>query len=271
MKTIIVPVSGGKDSQVVLALALLMGQPVVCVHQNTGWDHPLTYAQITAMECFYGVTIEHTVNKHGGMLPWLEKAAYFPNSAARGCTQRLKQEPFAKWLIEKGFNSENCEIWFGMRSDESAARGNKYGGITMEDNFTLGDIARFYTEGKARKHLGHIPVKLPIVEWTTEDVFNFIKATNAPLNELYGKGHTRVGCYPCFLARKAEWVACGKDPVGVQHLNDLVNLEDKWNGRPDALKFIKVHRTWDVRQFIDPSVDPASLPEDGDECGWCSI
>jgi len=92
-----------------------------------------------------------------------------------------------------------------------------------------------------------------------------------PLNPLYGKGHTRVGCYPCFLARKAEWVACGKDPVGVQHLNDLVNLEDKWNGRPDALKFIKVHRTWDVRQFIDPSVDPASLPEDGDECGWCSI
>lgn len=270
MKTLIVPVSGGKDSQVVLALALLTGRPIVCVHQNTGWDHPLTYKHIQAMECYYKVPIEHTVNKWGGMLPWLKTSAYFPNSAARGCTQRLKQEPFAKWLMEKGYNAENCEIWFGMRSDESAARNDKYGGITMDDDFTLGDIARFYNEGK-RKHLGLISVKLPIVEWTTEDVFNFLRISGAPVNELYGKGHTRVGCYPCFLARKAEWVACGKDPVGVKHLTDLISLEDEWNQRPHKLKFIKVHRTWDVRNFIDPNVNPDDMPEDEQGCGWCSI
>lgn len=102
MKTILVPVSGGKDSQVVLSLALaqskLTGQPVVCVHQNTGYDHPDTYHHIKVMELFYGVTVEHTVSKHGDMFGFLKKAQYFPNSAARGCTSELKQFPFAAWL-----------------------------------------------------------------------------------------------------------------------------------------------------------------------------
>ena len=66
-KTVIVPVSGGKDSQVVLSLALAQGLTPVCVHQNTGFDHPLTYRQLEDMERFYGVKVEHTHNKYGGM------------------------------------------------------------------------------------------------------------------------------------------------------------------------------------------------------------
>jgi 3'-phosphoadenosine 5'-phosphosulfate sulfotransferase (PAPS reductase)/FAD synthetase len=268
VKTIIVPVSGGKDSQVVLSLALKTGRPIVCVHQNTGWDHPDTYAQIDAMEKFYGVVIEHTHNKWGGMMPWLESSAgYFPNSAARGCTQRLKQEPFARWLIDKKFNAENCEIWFGMRSDESKVRASKYGGITMDDDFTLGDIAKFYTQGK-RKALGVIPVKLPIVGWDTEQVFEHLEAEGSPLNPLYGRGHSRVGCYPCFLARKAEWQAAGKDDVGIQHIQKLLDLQDKWNSENNGRKFIKVHRVWDVRDFLDGK-EVRELANE--ECGYCSI
>lgn len=268
MKTIIVPVSGGKDSQLVLELALNAGHEPVCVHQNTEWDHPLTYQQLDDMMNFYGVEIHHTKRANGGMLEWLKTAAYFPNSAARGCTQRLKQEPFARWLIDNGYNAENCEIWFGMRSDESAARESKYGHITEDDVFTLGDIARFYTEGW-RKNLGKIECKLPIVNYTTEQVFEALAKSGAPLNPLYGLGHSRVGCYPCFLARKAEWVAAGKNNFGKEQLRQLVELEDAWNARPHKNKFIKIHRVWDVRKFMEG--DTASLPEAGAECGYCSI
>lgn len=271
LRTVIVPVSGGKDSQVCLSLALSLehaSRPVVCVHQNTGFDHPDTYATIEAMERFYGVRIEHTISKYGGMFGLLDKIEYFPNSAARGCTQRLKQEPFAEWLDSKGFNADNSEIWFGMRSDESSARSNKYGDLSPSDEFTLADVSAFYGEGK-RRHLGAIPCRLPIVSWDTATVFAYLRDEGAPLNPLYSRGHHRVGCYPCLLARKAEWKAAAADPTGIAHLNELIAREDKWTTEGNPRKFIKVHRTWDVRAFLKDAAD--SLPDANDECGYCSI
>lgn len=271
MKTIIVPVSGGKDSQVVLSLAIAAGHTpvcVVCVHQNTGYDHPNTYVQMAKMEEFYGVKIEHTISKYKSMFGLLESVKYFPNSAARGCTQRLKQEPFAAWLIANNYNADNCEIWFGMRSDESANRADKYGALTPDDVFTLGDIAAFYTEAK-RRALGSIPCRLPIVDWNTDKVFAHLAAEGAPLNALYAKGHHRVGCYPCLLARKTEWQAAAKDQTGAEHLRRMIALEDEWATNGNPRKFIRVHRVWDARKFLTDAA--ADLPEAGAECGYCSI
>lgn len=267
MRTLIVPVSGGKDSQVVLSLALKTGRPIVCVHQNTGFDHPFTYQQLDEMEKFYGVKIEHTISE--GMLPFLDKSGYFPNSSARGCTQRLKQKPFAKWLTDKGYNKDNAEIWFGMRADESRDRASKYGGIGIDDDVTLCDIAMFYgTTKKLREGIGQIPVKLPIVSWCTEDIFKYIAEEKAPLNGLYARGHSRVGCYPCLLARKSEWQMAGQDPTGRHHIEEMIKLEEKWKVEKNHRKFIKVHRIWDVRDFL-AGKDVRELANE--ECGYCSI
>lgn len=269
-RTIIVPVSGGKDSQVVLSLAKAQGIDPVCVHQNTEFDHPDTYDTLGAIGRFYGVTVEHTHSKYGGMFGFLNRARYFPNAGARGCTQRLKQEPFAAWLREKWFTPDNCEIWFGMRADESAARGNKYGDIGPADEFTLADVAAFYGEKKQRP-LGGIPCRLPIVTWTTEQVFAHLRAEGAPLNPLYTRGHARVGCYPCLLSRKQEWKAAGADPTGQEHLKKMIALEDKWAAEGNPRKYIKVHRVWDVRAFIVGGDAADALPDAGTECGYCSI
>jgi len=116
VRNLIVPVSGGKDSQVCLSLAMAYCRRhpktrLVCVHQNTGFDHSKTYRQMKATEKFYGVRIEHTKSRYeGGMLAFLEAAQYFPNPTARGCTQRLKQEPFARWLLKGGYGKHNCEV-----------------------------------------------------------------------------------------------------------------------------------------------------------------
>ena len=267
-KRIIVPVSGGKDSQVVLSMAVRTGRNPVCVHQSTGYDHPDTYEQLRKVESFYGVTIHHTKSRYGDMFGLLREIKYFPNSAARGCTERLKQRPFAAWLEAGGYNAGNAEIWFGMRADESAARGAKYGALASDDVFTLADVSTFYGSGK-RKALGAIPCRLPIIDWTTEKVFTYLRAEGAPINPLYARGHHRVGCYPCLLARKAEWQSAGKDATGREHLQKLIALEDQWRAEKNPRKFIKVHRVWDVREFLAGGGE--DLPEATEQCGYCSI
>lgn len=269
IKTKIVPVSGGKDSQVCLSLALKAGGPIRVVHQNTGFDHPLTYAQLKRTAKFYKVKIEHTINEFGGMFGFLKRAGYFPNSAARGCTQRLKQEPFARWMLANNFTVDNCEIWFGMRSDESAERSNKYGDIGPGDTFHLSDVSAFYGNGW-RKTLGLIECRLPVVAYSTEQIFKYLADEGSPVNGLYARGHHRVGCYPCLLARKSEWVAASRDATGRAHLGALVDLQEQWQRDGNPRKFIKVHRVWDVRKFLQDAAD--ELPElKKDECGYCSI
>lgn len=48
----------------------------------------------------------------------------------------------------------------------------------------------------------------PIVEWSEEDVWSFLKERNVPVNPLYGKGFKRVGCVGCplggFAAQRKE-------------------------------------------------------------------
>lgn len=272
-RTLIVPVSGGKDSQVCLSLAKQEWKgPMVAVHQSTGYDHPDTYQQLRDMEAFYGVKVMNTVSVHGDMFGFLEFAGYFPNDAARGCTQELKQKPFARWLLDEGFTPDNCEIWFGMRgTDESAARSGKYGGLEGGDVFALSDISPFYGEGW-RKPLGPIEVRLRVVDWTTEQIFDHILSEGAPLNPLYGRGATRVGCYPCLLTRKADWVQAGTDPVGREHIIKLIRLKDKWalEGNPRKLSR-SVHKVWDVSKFLDAEGAAQLRDLKPDECGWCSI
>jgi predicted metal-dependent hydrolase len=70
------------------------------------------------------------------------------------------------------------------------------------------------------------------------------------------------------LARKAEWQLAGKDPVGRQHIETMVALEDKWKAEGNPRKFIKVHRVWDVRDFLGDR-DVRELANE--ECGYCSI
>jgi 3'-phosphoadenosine 5'-phosphosulfate sulfotransferase (PAPS reductase)/FAD synthetase len=271
-KVIIVPVSGGKDSQVVLSLAKerSAGRLIVCVHQNTGFDHPATYKQIEAMEKFYGVEISHTKSKwDDGMFGFLKDGGYFPNSVARGCTKELKQRPFLAWLLEFGFDFSNCEIWFGMRAKESKERADAYGHVTEGDEFTLMDVADFYgSNAQLRATIGNISVRLPIVDWPEERVFAHIKTEGAPLNPLYARGHSRVGCYPCLLTRKSEWALAAADPTGRANIEGLIRQEVEWKANGNKRKLIRVHKVWDVRDFLR-GADVPELP--ASECGYCSI
>ncbi len=68
-------------------------------------------------------------------------------------------------------------------------------------------------ESTARKHRGLVetckryPGKLlihPIIDWTEEDVWNYIEQKNLPYCPLYDEGWDRIGCVICPMERKIE-------------------------------------------------------------------
>ncbi len=265
MQTIIVPVSGGKDSQLCLQMALEMhGAPnVIAVHQSTGYDHPLTDQHLVDMEKHYNIKIHITKSdKYDDVFDFVEKVGYFPSSVAKSCTSRLKQQPFAKWLVDNDYCNENFVIWMGMRKDESRARGSKYGTWNDLDEITLQDFSTEYRNNIFSK----IKVRLPIVDFLEIEVFDAL--SDAPINPLYKKGHKRVGCYPCLLARNSEWELAALDPIGRKNIERLIEIEDKFIADKNPRKLIKIHPTRDVRGLLkgDLLTDTTNS-----ECSWCQI
>jgi len=55
-------------------------------------------------------------------------------------------------------------------------------------------------------HAGVVKVN-PLADWTSDDVWNYIRANNVPVNRLHAAGYPSVGCDPCSRAIQA-----GEDP-----------------------------------------------------------
>lgn len=266
-QTIIVPVSGGKDSQLCLQMALEQfdKEKVIAVHQSTGYDHPLTDKHLLDIEKFYGIKIHITKSdKYDDVFDFVEKVGYFPSSVAKSCTSRLKQQPFAKWLTDNNYCNDNYVVWMGMRKDESRARGTKYGGWNEDIEITLQDFSTEYKD----KRFANIKVRLPIVDYLEVEVFDELNRVGAPINPLYGKGHKRVGCYPCLLSRNSEWQLAAQDPIGRENIKRLIQIEDKFIADKNPRKLIKIHPTRNVRALLDGDL----LTEINEsECSWCQI
>jgi len=267
---IIVPVSGGKDSQLCLQMALkeFGKEKVIAVHQSTGYDHPITDKHLIDMENFYGIKIHITKSeKYTDVFDFVEKVGYFPSSVAKSCTSRLKQQPFAKWLIDNNYCNSGYIIWMGMRKDESRARGTKYGGWNEDIEITLQDFSSEYSKNV----FANIKVRLPIVDFLEKEVFDELNNASAPINPLYAKGHKRVGCYPCLLASNTEWKMAAQDPVGIKHIKRLIEIEDKFVADKNPRKMIKIHPTRNVRALLDGDLFTLSQEDNSPECSWCQI
>ena len=232
-KKILVPVSGGKDSTACLVKAIdKVGKEFVQpVFNDTGWEHPQTYAYLEYLECRLGVKILQTVggNRKNGSkadtLPNLIRAqGRFPFGLGRFCTTHLKQYALRdvyKNTIYDG--STQWEFWFGMRQDESGQRKRKYNGITPDDVFDMEDLFPSRYNKKLRKT---ISVRLPIVDMKTEDVFLFLKNRGINVNPLYFEGtNDRVGCYPCLLASRKIQERIFATEEGKKRLEIIKQLE----------------------------------------------
>jgi 3'-phosphoadenosine 5'-phosphosulfate sulfotransferase (PAPS reductase)/FAD synthetase len=194
MIKIIVPISGGKDSQACLKLALQSHDKseIIGLFCDTQFEHPLTYAHIDKMRDMYCVKIERVCA--GSVPEQVLKAGIFPGGGVRFCTDRLKLRPsrdFYKALAEQqgGF-----DVWLGMRSDESIDREKRYIDKINTESYPPHEVLKDFP--KYLYKMG-VTFRLPVLDWSKWDVFEFLAGEENPL---YAQGSERVGCFPCLAS-----------------------------------------------------------------------
>lgn len=162
--------SGGKDSDVILHLAKMAGIKYNAIYRNTTIDPSGTIAHAKengAIVVKPKINFFNMVKKHG-----------LPSRFARFCCSTLKEYKIGDVAL------------YGIRRDESTKRSERY----KEPNF-----CRVYKKD-VKTH-----VWLPILEWTKDDVEEFVNSEKVKCHELYydydGSFHAerRLGCYGCPL------------------------------------------------------------------------
>ncbi len=216
----IVPISGGKDSQVCLKLAIAEygDEYVEGLFCDTKFEHPITYQHIRDISSLYGVRI-HAICA-GSVEMQIRKHKRFPGGGARFCTEELKIWPSKRFYNDFAMGNGPFEVWYGMRSEESTDRKERYKGKISTDLYAPHEVMSKYPL-KLEK-LG-VVFRLPIIDWSTDEVFERLDGEENPL---YRDGFTRVGCFPCLAAGdEHKERAFSYDDVGAKHLNIARSLE----------------------------------------------
>lgn len=195
MTHIVVPLSGGKDSQLSLQLAVQSAgaKNVTALFCDTKFEHPSTYEHINKLVLHYSVDL--CITMAGDVLSTVIKHRRFPSGAARFCTDELKMRPTRDFLSRFSLSHHGVEVWYGMRTAESTQRASRYGEISSADSYALHELFPV----KYPKYLAKLGVsaRLPIVELSTSEVFARLDHEPSPL---YREGFDRVGCFPCLAS-----------------------------------------------------------------------
>lgn len=174
------------------------GIPHRAVFADTGWEAPETYAHLAELERILGLTIAR-VGVPGGMRAKIRERAGFPARTQRWCTRMLKVEPLREYHDALGVETISV---VGLRAEESDARARL-------PEFEFDDRWGGY-------------VWRPLIRWTVADVLAIHHRHGVPVNPLYRRGHSRVGCWPCIYASKEQirlWAQ--DDPASVAEVAAL--------------------------------------------------
>lgn len=177
-KVVEVAYSGGKDSDVILELTKMAGVKYRAIYKNTTIDPVGTVKHCKEKGC------EIVRPKNGITFFKLVEQIGFPNRHKRFCCKHLKEYKILDMAI------------IGVRKSESRKRAERYKEPI---------VCRFY--GSKNNHVQAI---YPILDWSDENVVEFIKERGIKCHPLYydeqGNFHVerRLGCVGCPLMSKKK-------------------------------------------------------------------
>jgi len=230
-RTVVLSLSGGKDSAAAGLYLREQGIPFVPVFNDTGWEHPSLYAHLDYLAGIFGPitvlrseiqipeayraeveAIEARLGRASPMVRWCVRKAFFPSRMRRWCTQELKARPFIQWA--KAHPDELVNV-LGIRRDESAARAE-------------------WPEWAQHPDVPSVEVWAPLIAWTVQDVVDIHARHGVTPCRLYLDGARRVGCWPCIQSNREELRLLSRDDVRVAILRDLESLVSKIRNEPRA-------------------------------------
>lgn len=202
--------SGGKDSDVIKILAHLSGVKFEAVHNLTTVDAPETVYYVKSQP---DVRIDYPQKSMWRLI--VEKLMP-PTRKARYCCEELKERggqgrmkvTGVRWaesvrraesgaivkVIGKPKTMQKTAIDMGVEFTVT-----KQNGLIMNDD---NDINRRFVEYCYRTTTTMLN---PIVDWTDNDVWQFLKHYGCESNPLYQCGFKRIGCIGCPMANKHRY------------------------------------------------------------------
>lgn len=197
---LIVTTSGGKDSSVCVALAQAAGIPFEIMHNHTTADAPETvYFVRQEFKRLEGLGIKCTINypvykgQRTSMWDLIPQKLMPPTRLVRYCCSVLKERGGAGRFIVTGVRWAESTKRKNSRGIYETAGNGKAAVMLTNDNDDRRRLFETCTL-KAKR------VCNPIIDWTDDDVWDYIEAEHITVNPLYGCGFSRVGCIGCPMA-----------------------------------------------------------------------
>jgi len=208
--TLILAYSGGKDSDVLIDLAIKSGVPFVVQHNHTTVDAPETVYHIRDVfkrlesqgiptKINFPPEIVTTDGKVTRATMWnlIPKKLMPPTRIVRYCCEYFKERRFDNQHIMTGVRwAESVRRKKGRGVHEKLHKQKEKRVIYMDENDDAHKLFEICHK-KARAATN------PIIDWTTEEIWDYIRQNNIAVNPLYALGYSRVGCIGCPMNTKA--------------------------------------------------------------------
>lgn len=172
----------GAEDVVLIDMAVKAKKNIHVFSLDTGRLHPETYQFIETVRKHYNIPIAILSPDSASLEAFTQEKGLFSfyEDGHKECCAIRKVAPLKKKL-------HTLDAWItGQRKDQSHGTRNQLEIAELDTSFSLENNPLYKFN--------------PLANWSSEDVWNYIKMFDVPYNPLHQKGFTSIGCEPCTRA-----------------------------------------------------------------------